>query len=130
MTAKKKFLFALGIDGLLISGAIFLKLFIADIMDIFPECYIAVVGRQCGSCGGTRCVRQILNGNFVEAFNLNPYFFVVFCYAVMLITLLNLAWLFKINGLEKFLIKLANYKVIIAFAVAYLLFSVWRLFLS
>lgn len=128
MNNRKKTLFVICSDSILVIGALLFKLLYADLMRIFPECTYASYGHPCGSCGGTRCVYQILQGNFVEAFKLNQLYFIVFCYLVVVFVLLHLSWLFKLKFAEKPLKVLANYKAVIAFGVGFFIFSIWRFF--
>ncbi len=40
--------------------------------DLFPPCiFLSLTGFECPGCGVTRCVHQILNGNLIEALDLN-----------------------------------------------------------
>ena len=128
MKKRKKSFYVICLDAFLVISVIFFKIFYSDIMRILPECYYASRGLQCGSCGGTRCVYQILQGNIVEAFKLNQFFFIVFCYSAIVFVFLHLSWLFKLKFAEKPLKILANYKAVIVFAVGYFLFSIWRFF--
>ncbi len=128
MKKRKKSFYVVCLDAFLVISVIFFKIFYSDIMRILPECYYASRGLQCGSCGGTRCVYQILQGNFAEAFKLNQFFFIVFCYLGIIFILMHLAWVFGVKHTEKPLKILANYKAVIVFAVGYFLFSIWRFF--
>ena len=40
-----------------------------------PDCMFMRVGVLCPACGGTRCLIQLARGNFLQALQLNPYFF-------------------------------------------------------
>lgn len=128
MGNKKKTVLVICLDVTLVIGALLSRIFLADIMRLLPECSYAAQGRQCGSCGGTRCVYQILHGNFIEAFKLNQLFFIAFCYLGVIFILLHLAWVFKLKFAEKPLKTLATYKAAIAFGIGYFLFSIWRFF--
>ena len=128
MERKKKSLYVICLDAFLIIGAIIFKIFYSDIMRFLPECFYASRGLPCGSCGGTRCIYNLLTGNIVEAFRLNQFFFIAFCYLGIIFILAHLAWVFGIKHTEKPLKVLANYKAVIVFGVGYLFFSVWRFF--
>ena len=128
MESKKKLLFVVCLDGILAIGAILFKFLYTDIVRIFPECTYAASGHPCGSCGGTRCVYQLLQGNFIEAFKLNQLYFITFCYLAVIFVLLHLAWVFKLKFAEKPLKLLANYKAVIVFGVSFFFFTMWRFF--
>ncbi len=125
----KKQIVTISFDILLISLVLIGRKFYEKLMALLPECVIlTLTGRQCGSCGGTRCVYNFFTGNFISSFRFNPFFFFVTIYVVLLVFLFNLAFLFKIKAAEKLLKSLTNYKVIIVFAVCYLIFTFLRFF--
>ena len=126
---NKKQTLTISLDIFLISLILIGQKFYEKLMELLPECVILTfTGRQCGSCGGTRCVYNFFTGNFVSAFQLNPFFFFATIYAIIVILLVNLAFLFMIKNFEKPLKAIANYKVIIAWAIAYSVFTVIRIF--
>ena len=47
----------------------------SNLMQYTPSClFYEATNLQCPSCGGTRCVENILKGNFKEAFLFHPIF--------------------------------------------------------
>ena len=59
--------------GLLASAAAYLFVFEPGRTGIFPACpFRALTGLTCPGCGSTRALHQLLHGNFVAAFELNP----------------------------------------------------------
>lgn len=54
-------------------------------------------GLQCPSCGGTRCIINIFQGNFKKAFFLHPIYFIVIVYLLIV----NIIYLININRKEK-----------------------------
>ena len=104
--------------------------FYEKLMTLLPECIIlTLTGRQCGSCGGTRCVYNFFTGNFPAAFQFNSFFFFVIIYVILLITLANLAFVFKVKSTEKPLKVIADYRIFIIFATGYFIFTLIRLFM-
>lgn len=69
---------------------------------------------------------SMVNGDFLQAFNYNQFFFIAFCYAVILLVVLNLAWLFKVKFAQKLLRIMAHYRAVIVFAVGYAAFTAVR----
>jgi len=54
-------------------------------INLMPECYFREhYGILCPSCGGTRCVINFLNGNFLEALKYHVVFFITILYLIML----------------------------------------------
>jgi Protein of unknown function (DUF2752) len=45
----------------------------------------ALTGLTCPGCGTTRCLHQLLRGNFADAFKLNPLFFVAAPFLLLVI---------------------------------------------
>ena len=59
--------------SLLIAGAAYLFFFEPGKSGFFPACpFRFLTGFTCPGCGTTRALHQILHGNFVTAFTLNP----------------------------------------------------------
>src|SRR4026209_2490389 len=62
-----------GIWFLLIAGAIYFCVFEPGRSGVSPPCmFRTLTGFTCPGCGTTRALHQILHGNFVTAFTLNP----------------------------------------------------------
>jgi hypothetical protein len=58
---------------LLIAGAAYLFVFEPGKSGYFPSCvFRAITGFTCPGCGSTRALHEILHGDFVTAFTLNP----------------------------------------------------------
>lgn len=128
-TAKKQIV-TISFDILLISLVLIGQKFYEKLMALLPECIIlTLTGRQCGSCGGTRCVYNFFTGNFPAAFQFNSFFFFVIIYVILLITLANLAFVFKVKSAEKPLKVIADYRIFIIFATGYFIFTLIRLFM-
>lgn len=63
---------------LLAGGAAYLFFFQPGRSGVFPACpFRALTGLNCPGCGTTRGLHQLLHGNFVAAFELNPLMFLM-----------------------------------------------------
>ena len=83
----------LGIIVLLLIILIIIK---SGLVYYIPECIIhRMFGILCPSCQGTRCVMQLVQGNFAASFNYHPIFFITIMY------LLPINLLFIINSFKK-----------------------------
>lgn len=77
---KNMLLLELGIIFLVLIIFIAIKL---NIIKYIPTCIIKQnFGILCPSCGGTRCVTNLILGNFKESFLYHPVFFVTIIYLV------------------------------------------------
>ena len=71
--------------GLLAGGA-YLYIFEPGKSGFFPLCpFRALTGLNCPGCGSTRCLHQLLHGDIVSAFKLNPLFMLMLPFAVWLL---------------------------------------------
>lgn len=59
--------------------------------------FYQATGLQCPSCGGTRCIVNIFQGNFKEAFFLHPIYFITVVYLLIV----NIIYIININRKEK-----------------------------
>ena len=72
----------------------------SNLMQYTPSClFYEATNLQCPSCGGTRCVENILKGNFKEAFLFHPIFFIVIFYLM----LCNIVYLINLNKKKEIL---------------------------
>ena len=88
---NKKSLIILTIE---IISIIILYIFInSEYIKLIPECWIHKnTGLLCPSCGGTRCVVYIMNGDFASAFFSNMVFFIgiVYLFITNIVYIINL----------------------------------------
>lgn len=104
---------------------ILLWLFINSIyVGAIPKCWIYHnTGFLCPSCGGTRCIQNILNGNFAEALKIHPIFFISFCY----LTILNIVYLINLNKEEKIFKSIyPKYWYVIVWCIILMLYTIFR----
>lgn len=55
-------------------------------------CAWAIVGLECGTCGGTHCVQSFVFGDILAAFRHNPLVFAWICFGILNVVLVDL-WL-------------------------------------
>ena len=110
-------------------GILFLVLIIfiitrTNLIYVMPKCLInTYLGMLCPSCGGTRCVINLLQGNFLQSFLYHPIFFITIVY----LTFTNL--LYILNSFKKKEILTFLYpktKFWIAFIIILLIYTVIR----
>lgn len=77
-----------------------------DIIKIVPSCYILQkTGLLCPSCGGTRCIKELLNFNIVEALKMNAFYTITILYLLVLNIVYVLNIVLKTNRLKFLYIK-------------------------
>lgn len=77
-----------------------------DTIKIIPPCYIfQKTGLLCPSCGGTRCIKELLNFNIVEALKMNAFYTITILYLLVLNIVYVLNTVLKTNRLKFLYIK-------------------------
>lgn len=96
----------------------------SNLMQYTPSClFYKATNLQCPSCGGTRCVENILKGNFKEAFLFHPIFFMTIFYLL----LCNIVYLINLNKKNKILTWIyPKYWYAIIFAVILVIYGILR----
>ena len=57
----------------------------SPLIKMVPNCWInETFGILCPSCGATRCLINLLNGNIIKAFKFHPIFFLTIIYLLIL----------------------------------------------
>jgi hypothetical protein len=65
----------IAIWSVLLAGVAYLFVFEPGKTGLFPVCLFRLVtGYQCPGCGSTRAMHQLLHGEVIAAFMLNPFF--------------------------------------------------------
>lgn len=111
-------------------GIIFLALLIfigiqqGWIIKFIPPCFVYEhLGILCPSCGETRCVIEIVHGNFKDAFFYHPIFFLTGVYLLIA----NLVYLINVGKKKKIATWIyPKEKFWIAFIIVLLAFTVIR----
>ncbi len=123
--SKKKVLI---LDGvllifLLLSAPIFRLMF-----RFLPDCPFAAMGFLCPSCGGTRCLRFLLRGQFADAFWMNPFIFLTAVYLLAALIFLNVGVFLNRPKLTKTARAMTGWKAVVSFAAAFAVFGILRNF--
>ena len=96
-------------------------------LDNFGDCLLySTVGLKCVGCGGTHCINALSKGMIVEAFRYNSFVVISGIILVLVLILMNLAWVFKSEKANLALRKLCNVKLAIVFAVLLVAYSIGR----
>ena len=117
-------------DGILICVLFLLEKIVHLKNRVFPEeCFYARKGILCPVCGGTKLVYALSKGRFVEAFFHNPYIFTVLVYGLILGVLLNLEFVFGLNGAKKIRKAVMHKAVLITLLAGYVVWALLRNFI-
>ena len=110
-------------------GILFLVLIIfiiarTKLIYLMPNClFNTYFGILCPSCGGTRCVINLLHGNFVQSFLYHPVFFITIIY-LMLVNILYIINSFRKREVLTFLYPKTKFWII--FTIIILIFTICR----
>ena len=119
---NKKSLIILTIE---IISIIILYIFInSEYIKLIPECWIHKnTGLLCPSCGGTRCVVYIMNGDFASAFFSNMVFFI----GIVYLFITNIVYIINLNRNKKILTWIyPKYWYSIVFAIILVMYTILR----
>ena len=122
----KKKICVLAVDLVLLLIGLFAKSIVYYFSSIIPICPTKAIGFLCPACGGTRCVFYFFQGDFAAAFSLNALIFLTGIYAIIVLIIWNLSWLFRVRFAEKSLKYLLDYRVFIAWSVGMAVFTAIR----
>lgn len=96
----------------------------SNYVEMIPGCWIYKnTSILCPACGGTRCVRYFLKGDFIKAFFSNTVFF----FGIIYLICVNIVYLINLNR-EKKILKWVypKYWYVIIFSVSLLLYTIVR----
>lgn len=95
-----------------------------EIIKIVPSCYILrKTGILCPSCGGTRCIKALINLNIVEALRMNAFYTITIIYLLILNIVYILNTIFKTNKFKIIYIKKVH---LIIWLITLILYTVFR----
>ena len=119
---NKKSILIIGIE-LLILIALY-SLTNSKYIEILPQCWVyQTTGLLCPACGGTRCVIQILKGNWTEAFFSHIIFFV----GILYLLIVNIVYLVNLNKKKKIATWIyPKYWYAIIFAILLIIYTIIR----
>lgn len=89
-----------------------------------PTCWVyQATGFFCPACGGTRCVMNLLKGNWVEAF----FSHIVFFIGVVYLLVINIVYLINLNKEKKIATWIyPHYWYVIIFAIVLIIYTIVR----
>ena len=94
------------------------------IYNISPLCFFKEnFDIYCPSCGGTRCIINLINGNILDAFLYNPFIFIIVIYLFLLNIIYILNTIFN-KKILKFLYPKSYF--IILFIFTWIVFTIYR----
>lgn len=118
---KKMLQLELGILFLVLIIFIIIK---TNLIYLMPDCLInTYLGILCPSCGGTRCVINFIQGNFMQSFLYHPIFFITIIYLI-LANILYIVNSFKKKEILTFLYPKTKFWII--FIIILLIFTIVR----
>lgn len=91
-----------------------------------PDCYVAQMGFLCPACGGTRAVSALFRGDLIAAVRLNPLVVLLIAYAVLAVVVFHVEVLLRQKWARTIRTRMLDYRVIIGWAVAAVLFTLLR----
>ena len=126
---NKKKLYVILLDLALVISALAAQTVTGWMLRFIPDCPVMAMGLLCPACGGTRCVRYFFSGRFVDAFMVNPFFFLLILYLGAALALLNVGVLLNAERAKKLARAMTGWKAVIAAAILFAIFGVTRNFL-
>ena len=113
-------------DLLLLPLPFWFKHLSAQMLASGDVCSWTLIGAECGTCGGTRCVSAFLAGDLWQAFLFNHPIFLAILLAIVTVLLLNLWLLFKLKFAKKALRKIYGLFPFLAFMGFWTLYTILR----
>lgn len=95
-------------------------------MDVIPDCIVAQQGYLCPACGSTRCIQALLQLQLAPAFRLHPLLCLLVFHLAAMVLFLNLGWVAGLDACRRVFRLLTDYRLFIAWGVAYALFGILR----
>lgn len=119
---KIKTITIIGIEIILIMAIIVIVN--SNYISYIPNCWIYEnTGIQCFSCGATRCIENIVKGNWLQAFQYHSVLFLTLMY----LGIINILYLINRNRKEKIGTKwYPNQKIGIIFVLGLVVYTILR----
>lgn len=115
---------------ILVIPALFLCKEMTEVMfAVGRPCRWALLGIECATCGGTRCVSALLDGRIAEAYIYNPLVFSAITALFLFFILLNLSVFFKLKSAKRIIGVILHRRTVYFCAAAFLTFFVARNFI-
>ena len=122
MKKHYKKIIILSCDILIIPIAILCKYLSQFMLTFNSPCFFSTLGGKCISCGGTHFVKDLLSGNFIDAFFDNQFFFICVVYLAISLVLLNLFLLFDLKFAKRALRIMYSIPSLICFLASIFIF--------
>lgn len=96
----------------------------SELIQWVPSCWIyEAIGILCPACGGTRCVKEFMRGNWFQAFFYHEIFFVLIIYLLMI----NIVYIINLNRKKKIATWLyPKFWYVIIFAIVLIIYTILR----
>ena len=102
-------------DLLLVPCLFFLRWLSGYMLSKDTTCTWLLLGGKCVGCGGTHFVNALLNGQILDAFQHNQFFFTLGVFLIVSYLLLHLHWLWNVPLAKKLLSKLHSIPSLLVF---------------
>ena len=114
------------LDGVLLALAGLARPLSRWMLAALPDCYVAQMGLVCPACGGTRAVAALCRGDLIAAVQLNALVVLAIAYAVLAIVVFHIEVLLRQRWARIIRTRMLDYRVIIGWAVAAVVFTLVR----
>lgn len=96
----------------------------SEYINLVPKCWIyETTGILCLSCGGTRCIQNIMKGNLVQAFYCNSMIFI----AIFYLLIFNIVYLYNLDKeIKIFTWIYPKWWHVVLFVIIWLIYAIFR----
>lgn len=126
---KRNIFLTLTLDLTVVAFIFAAPFILRGMIDGVPNCWSLQMGIICPACGGTRCLLNLIQGNFLAAFKLSPMVILVVLYLCLVLLCLNFAAFTRQKYFYKILRKLTNHYSIIILAITFVVVGILRNFI-
>lgn len=93
-------------------------------VEMLPVCWVyQTTGFLCPACGITRCIRSLLQGNWIQAF----FYHMVFFIGILYLLIINLVYIINLNKKEKIATWVyPKYWYVLIFVILLILYTIIR----
>ena len=114
------------LDGVLLTLAGVARPLSRWMLSALSDCYVAQMGLVCPACGGTRAVAALCRGDLLTAMEMNALVVLLIAYAVLAAVAFHIEVLFQQKWARAIRTRMLDYRAIIGWAIAAVLFCIWR----
>lgn len=93
-------------------------------IEMLPVCWVyQTTGFLCPACGATRCIRSLLQGNWIQGF----FYHMVFFIGILYLLIINLVYIINLNKKEKIATWVyPKYWYVLIFVILLILYTIVR----